>query len=39
MIPNEFLSEVLNSEICPKNFSKIYEKFQVYQKKASVDFY
>lgn len=34
MIPNEFLSEALNSEICPKNFSKIYEKFQVYQKKA-----
>lgn len=30
----EFLNEVLNSDICPKNFSGIYERFQIYQEKA-----
>ena len=31
MTKNEFLSAVLDSEICPKNFSEIYQEFNQYQ--------
>ncbi len=34
MTSQEFLQEVLNSDICPENFEEIYREFQQFQKKA-----
>lgn len=34
MKSNEFLEEVLQSDICPENFEKIYREFQGYQQMA-----
>ena len=34
MKANEFLDEVMQSDICPNNFKEIYNKFQIFQRDA-----